>query len=68
MRAGLGISLVLAGAVNDEVEAGDLVALALADIDLVKSIRLIVPTALPNQSAAARFTAHALVSEELIGA
>jgi DNA-binding transcriptional LysR family regulator len=68
VRAGLGISLVLAGAVNDEVEAGDLVALPLADIDLVKNIRLIVPTALPNRSSAARFTAHALVREELTGA
>ena len=60
VRAGLGISLVLAAAVADEVAAGDLVALPFAGADLVKDIRLIVPDPLPAGSAAALFAAHAL--------
>lgn len=60
VRAGLGVSLVLASSVTDEVAAGHLVALPLADVDLVKEIKLIVPAPLPATSAAARFAAHAL--------
>lgn len=60
VRAGLGVSLVLASSVADEVAAGHLVALPLADADLVKEIKLIVPAPLPATSAAARFAAHAL--------
>lgn len=60
VRAGLGVSLVLASSVTDEVAAGHLVALPLADADLVKEIKLIVPAPLPATSAAARFAAHAL--------
>ncbi|MEZ5785731.1 MAG: LysR family transcriptional regulator [Xanthobacteraceae bacterium] len=60
VRAGLGISLVLAAAVADEVAAGELVALPFAGADLVKDIRLIVPDPLPAGSAAAQFAAHAL--------
>lgn len=68
VRADLGISLVLASAVSDEVAARDLVPLPLAGVDLAKDIRLIVPTALPSRSAAARFTAHALLRDDLTGA
>jgi DNA-binding transcriptional LysR family regulator len=60
VRAGLGISLVLAAAVADEVVAGDLVALPFAGADLVKAIRLIVPDPLLAESAAAQFAEHAL--------
>lgn len=60
VRAGLGISLVLAAAVADEVQAGDLVALPFAGAELVKDIRLIVPDPLPTGSAAALFAEHAL--------
>lgn len=58
VRAGLGISIVLACAVEDEVATGDLVALPLADADLAKDIHLIVPERLPAASAAARFADH----------
>lgn len=60
VRAGLGISLVLAAAVADEIAAGDLVTLPFAGADLVKDIRLIVPDPLPSGSAAALFAEHAL--------
>ena len=49
-----------ASPVTDEVAAGHLVALPLADADLVKEIKLIAPAPLPATSAAARFAAHAL--------
>jgi DNA-binding transcriptional LysR family regulator len=58
VRAGLGISVVLACSVEDEVAAGDLFALQLVDADLVKDIQLIVPERLPATSAAARFADH----------
>lgn len=66
VRTGLGISLVLAAAVADEVAAGALVALPFAGTDLVKDIQLIVPDPLPTGSAAALFAAHAL--GDLVGA
>ncbi len=63
VRAGLGVSLVIASSVTDEVMAGDLVALPLVDADLVKDIRLVVPDALPGGSAAARFAEYAVSRE-----
>ncbi|MFL9823857.1 LysR family transcriptional regulator [Rhodoplanes sp. SY1] len=60
VRAGLGVSIVLASAVADEVAAGHLVALPVADATLVKALRLVVPEALPPTAAAARFAAHAI--------
>jgi DNA-binding transcriptional LysR family regulator len=60
VRAGLGVSIVLASAVADEVAAGHLVALPVADARLVKEIRLVMPESLPPAAAAARFAAHAI--------
>ncbi|RAI38889.1 LysR family transcriptional regulator [Rhodoplanes roseus] len=60
VRAGLGVSVVLASAVADEVAAGHLAALPVADAALVKEIRLVVPEALPPTAAAARFATHAI--------
>ncbi len=60
VRAGLGISLVLASSVTDEVAAGDLVALPLTGAAIIKDLRLIVPDPLPAGSPAARFAAYAL--------
>jgi LysR family transcriptional regulator, low CO2-responsive transcriptional regulator len=57
VKAGLGISLVLAGAVADEVRAGTLVALRLADADLTKNLVVVLPDDTPATSPAARFAA-----------
>jgi DNA-binding transcriptional LysR family regulator len=57
VKAGLGISLVLAGAVAEEVEAGTLVALRLADADLTKELVVVLPEDTPATSPAAQFAA-----------
>jgi DNA-binding transcriptional LysR family regulator len=60
VRAGRGVSLVLAAAVADEVKAGQLVALRLKDIDLVKELKIISPIGVPDAAPATRFVAHVL--------
>ena len=60
VRAGRGISLVLAAAVADEVKAGQLVALPLTGLELAKELKIIAPIGLPDTAPATRFVAHAL--------
>ena len=60
VRAGRGVSLVIAAAVADEVEAGQLVTLRLKDIELVKELKIISPIGVPEAAPAARFVAHVL--------
>jgi DNA-binding transcriptional LysR family regulator len=55
VKAGLGISLVLAGTVEEEVKAKTLVALRLDDADLSKDLYVVLPEDTPETSAAARF-------------
>lgn len=57
VKAGLGISMVLAGAVDEEVQAGTLTALKLADADIAKDLFVVLPDDAPETSAAARFAA-----------
>lgn len=54
VRAGQGISIVLSGAVQDEISSGQLVALNIAEIELVKDIYLIVPEHAGDSSAMSR--------------
>lgn len=60
VRAGRGVSLVLAAAVADEVSAGQLVALPLTEKELAKELKIISPVGLPDAAPAARFVAHVL--------
>jgi DNA-binding transcriptional LysR family regulator len=60
VRAGRGVSLVLAAAVADEVKAGQLVSLRLKCIELVKELKIISPIGVPDAAPAARFVAHVL--------
>jgi DNA-binding transcriptional LysR family regulator len=60
VRAGRGVSLVIAAAVADEVRAGQLVALRLNAVELVKELKIISPIGLPDAAPAARFVAHVL--------
>jgi DNA-binding transcriptional LysR family regulator len=60
VRAGRGVSLVIAAAVADEVRAGQLVALRLNAVELVKELKVISPVGLPDAAPAARFVAHVL--------
>jgi DNA-binding transcriptional LysR family regulator len=60
VRAGRGVSLVIAAAVADEVRAGQLVALSLKGIELVKELKIILPIGLPDAAPATRFVAHVL--------
>ncbi|MGP0061582.1 MAG: LysR family transcriptional regulator [Beijerinckiaceae bacterium] len=58
VRAGQGISLVMAASIVDEIADGRLVALHLADTVLEKEIRLILPDATPPHSASHKFRAY----------
>jgi DNA-binding transcriptional LysR family regulator len=60
VRAGRGVSLVIAGAVADEIKAGQLVALRLKDVELMKEMKVISPLGVPAAGAATRFVAHVL--------
>jgi DNA-binding transcriptional LysR family regulator len=60
VRAGLGVSIVLAATVADEVAAGSLVAREIAGAELAKDIHLVLPHPLPDTSPAARFAAYVL--------
>jgi DNA-binding transcriptional LysR family regulator len=57
VKAGLGISLVLAGTVEEEVAAGTLKALRLSDADLSKELYIVLPDDTPETAPAARFAA-----------
>jgi DNA-binding transcriptional LysR family regulator len=60
VRAGRGVSLVMAAAVADEVKAGQLVSLRLKEIELAKEMKVILPLDVPAAAPAARFVAHVL--------
>ncbi|RKE73505.1 LysR family transcriptional regulator [Pseudorhodoplanes sinuspersici] len=60
VRAGRGLSIVMAATVVDEVAAGQLVALPLKAIDLAKELKIITPLYLPSAAPAARFVARAM--------
>jgi len=60
VRAGRGVSLVIAAAVTDEVRAGQLVALPLNGIELAKELKIISPIGLPGAAPATRFVTHVL--------
>jgi DNA-binding transcriptional LysR family regulator len=60
VRAGLGISLVMASAVSDEIAAGTLVALEIENSDLVKQTQIVLRRDMPPSSAARRFLDHAM--------
>jgi DNA-binding transcriptional LysR family regulator len=60
VRAGHGISIVLASAVADEIAEGCLVAIEVENVKLVKEISVVVPRGLPVASNIARFVAHML--------
>lgn len=59
VRAGLGVSIVLAAAVAEEAAAGSLAVLTLADAPLYKELQLVVPEHLPENAAALSFVAAA---------
>ena len=60
VRAGRGISLVMAAAVADEVSTARLVALRLKGIELAKELKIVAPIGLPDTAPAARLVAHIL--------
>ncbi|MEQ9152855.1 MAG: LysR family transcriptional regulator [Parvibaculum sp.] len=62
VRAGLGISLVLAASVVDEVASGTLVAVPVEGVDLFKDAYIVHPAGLPSSSEVRRFVEHALHS------
>lgn len=55
VRSGRGLSLVLRGAVEEEVAAGLLVALEIEGVELAKELQLVLPEGLPAIAPAARF-------------
>jgi DNA-binding transcriptional LysR family regulator len=60
VRAGRGVSIVMAATVADEVAAGQLVAVPLKDVDLVKELKIMTPLYLPPAAPAARFVARVM--------
>ncbi|MEX2632335.1 MAG: LysR substrate-binding domain-containing protein [Tistlia sp.] len=63
VRSGRGLSLVLRGAVEEEVAAGSLVALSLDGLDLAKDLQIVLPERLPPTAPAARFRDFLLARE-----
>ncbi len=55
VRAGCGISIVMAVTVADEVAAGQLIALPIKAVDLAKELKIVTPLYPPPASPAARF-------------
>jgi len=55
VRAGLGISIVLASSVEDEVAAGHLVAVPIKGVNLDKDLFVVHRRGLPGDGFAARF-------------
>ena len=62
VKAGLGVSIVLADAVGDDVAAGRLAAVPIAGAALEKTFYIARPADLPDQDVTARF-AHSLVGD-----
>lgn len=60
VRAGYGISIVLASTIADEIAEGALVALDIERTKLEKEISIIAPSGLPPNSSSARFVAFVL--------
>lgn len=60
VKAGLGVSIVLAGAVAEEMRAGTLCARPIAGTDLAKDLFLVLPEDAPIDGPAARFAGHLL--------
>jgi len=60
VRAGRGVSIVMAATVADEVAARQLVALPLRSVDLAKDLKIITPLFLPPASPAARFVTQVM--------
>ena len=60
VRAGRGISLVIAATVTDEIKAGQLVAVQLNGIELTKELKIISPAGMPEAAPASRFVGHVL--------
>jgi len=58
VRAGLGVSLVLAPAVREEIAAGTLAAPALDNVRLVKTLWIVQPRGTPETAPAARLARH----------
>lgn len=58
VRAGRGVSIVMAATVADEVAAGLLVAVPLKAVDLAKELKIITPLSVPSSSPAGRFVAR----------
>lgn len=57
VMAGLGVSLVIAGAVAEEAAHGSLAVVALRGVRLEKTLRVILPAQLPHSAPAQRFAA-----------
>ena len=57
VKAGLGLSLVMASALQDELAAGTLCAVSIARHTIAKQIMLIVPEDTPATAPSARFAA-----------
>lgn len=63
VRSGRGLSLVLRGAVEEELATGRLVALTLDNVELTKDLQIVVPEGLPATAPAARFSAFLLARQ-----
>ncbi len=58
VQAGLGISVVMACAVDEEIADGRLAGLGFADVTVEKAIHIVVPAALPRTAVGALFLDH----------
>jgi len=65
VRAGRGVSLVIAAAVTDEIKASQLVALPLSGIELAKELKIILPSGLPEASPTSRFLNYVLENADI---
>ena len=57
VRAGLGVSMVMRGAVADELHHGSLVAVPVRGLELVKHTQIVLPSGIPDGAMARRFLA-----------
>ncbi|WP_336274048.1 LysR family transcriptional regulator [Vreelandella indica] len=58
VKAGLGVSLVLAACVEEEIQAGTLCAIPVSDAALAKKLMVICPEALARQPPVSTFVSH----------
>ena len=65
VRAGRGVSLVIAAAITDEIRAGQLVALPLSGIELAKELKIILPSGLPEAAPTSRFLTYVLGNTDI---